>query len=375
MSDNNNLKNKLSNILEKDGFINIFSSFLAIIIGLLLGLIILLISNAADAFPAFMTILSGGFSGGGRGMGQVIYTATPLILTGLSVGFAFKNGLFNIGASGQFIVGAYAAVIVAIKCTFLPPAIHWLVALFASFIAGGLWAYLPGFLKAHFNVNEVISSIMMNYIGMYLVNYLVTLTVYDMLKNQSQNIPPSAMMPTMGLNVIFKGSSANGGFFIAVIVVIIVYIILSKTTFGFELKACGLNKDASKYAGINEKRNIILSMVIAGALAGLGGGLLYLSGVGKHIEVVDVLAEEGFMGIPIALLGLSHPIGILIAGLFIAHITVGGFYMQIYNFTPEIIEMIIASIIYFSAFALLFKYIVGFISKKIKKTEEKNANE
>ncbi|AEM20927.1 ABC transporter permease [Brachyspira intermedia] len=368
-------KNKLAGILEKEGFVNIFSSFLAIIIGLLLGLIILLISNVHDAFPAFMTILSGGFSGGSRGMGQVIYTATPLILTGLSVGFAFKNGLFNIGAPGQFIVGAYAAVLVAVKCTFLPPALHWFVALIVSFIAGGLWAYLPGFLKAHFNVNEVISSIMMNYIGMYLVNYLVTLTVYDMLKNQSQNIPPSSMIPTMGLNVIFRGSSANGGFFIAVIVVIIVYIILSKTTFGFELKACGLNKDASKYAGINEKRNIVLSMVIAGALAGLGGGLLYLSGVGKHIEVVDILAEEGFMGIPIALLGLSHPIGILIAGLFIAHITVGGFYMQIYDFTPEIIEMIISSIIYFSAFALLFKSIVGFISKKLIKKEEKNANE
>ncbi|TVL37104.1 ABC transporter permease [Brachyspira hyodysenteriae] len=368
-------KKKLAGILEKEGFVNIFSSFLAIIIGLLLGLIILLISNVHDAFPAFMTILSGGFSGGSRGMGQVIYTATPLILTGLSVGFAFKNGLFNIGAPGQFIVGAYAAVLVAVKYTFLPPALHWFVALIVSFIAGGLWAYLPGFLKAHFNVNEVISSIMMNYIGMYLVNYLVTLTVYDMLKNQSQNIPPSSMIPTMGLNVIFRGSSANGGFFIAVIVVIIVYIILSKTTFGFELKACGLNKDASKYAGINEKRNIILSMVIAGALAGLGGGLLYLSGVGKHIEVVDILAEEGFMGIPIALLGLSHPIGILIAGLFIAHITVGGFYMQIYDFTPEIIEMIISSIIYFSAFALLFKSIVGFISKKLVKKEEKNANE
>lgn len=360
------MKNRIINILEKDGFVKIFSSFLAIIIGLLLGLIILLISNFKDAIPAFLTILSGGFSGGSRGMGQVIYTATPLILTGLSVGFAFKNGLFNIGAPGQFIVGAYAAVLVGVKCVWLPVGVHWLFALLVSFIAGGLWAYLPGLLKANFNVNEVISSIMMNYIGMYLVNYLVTLTVYDILKNQSQNVPLSGTIPTMGLNVIFKGSSANGGFFIVIIMVIIIYVILSKTTFGFELKACGLNKDASRYAGINEKRNIILSIVIAGALAGLGGGLLYLSG-GKHIEVVDVLAEEGFMGIPIALLGLSHPVGILIAGIFIAHITVGGFYMQIYDFTPEIIEMIISSIIYFSAFALMFRSIVEFISKRLKK--------
>ena len=361
------MKNQIINILEKDGFVKIFSSFLAIIIGLLLGLIILLISNPKDALPAFITILLGGFSGGSRGMGQVIYTATPLILTGLSVGFAFKNGLFNIGAPGQFIVGAYAAVLVAVKCVWIPSWLHWILALLVSFIAGGLWAYLPGILKAKFNVNEVISSIMMNYIGMYLVNYLVTLTVYDMLKNQSQNIPTSGTIPNMGLNAIFKGSSANGGFFIAILTVIIIYIILSKTTFGFELKACGLNKEASRYAGINEKRNIILSMVIAGALAGLGGGLLYLSGVGKHIEVVDILAEEGFMGIPIALLGLSHPFGILIAGIFIAYITVGGFYMQMHDFTPEVIEMIISSIIYFSAFALMFRSIVGFISKKLKK--------
>ena len=109
------MKNQIINILEKDGFIKIFSSFLAIIIGLLLGLIILLISNPKDALPAFITILLGGFSGGSRGMGQVIYTATPLILTGLSVGFAFKNGLFNIGAPGQFIVGAYTAVLVAVN--------------------------------------------------------------------------------------------------------------------------------------------------------------------------------------------------------------------------------------------------------------------
>ena len=208
---------------------------------------------------------------------------------------------------------------------------------------------------------------MMNYIGTYLVNYLVTLTIFDILKNQSQNIPSSATIPSMGLKAIFRGSSANGGFFIAIIMIIIAYIILSKTTFGFELKATGLNKYASKYAGINEKRNIILSMMISGAFAGLGGGLLYLSGSGKYIEVVDVLAYEGFLGIPIALLALSNPIGILFSALFIAHITVGGFYMQIYQFTPEVIEMIIASIIYFSAFALMFKSIIGFIQNKINK--------
>lgn len=360
------MRKKLSYIFETENFINIFSSLTAIFVGLILGLIILLLSNAKDAFPGFFTILRGGFSGGSRGIGQVIYFSTPLILTGLSVGFAFKNGLFNIGASGQFIMGAFAAVYVAIRCTWINPSIHWLVAIIAAFLVGALWALIPGVLKAYLNVNEVISTIMMNYIGMYLANYLVTLTVYDSLKNQSQNIPFSAVMPKMGLDKLFRGSSVNSGFFIAIIAVIIVYIILQKTTFGFELKGCGLNKDASRYAGINEKRNIVLSMVIAGALSGLGGGLLYLAGAGKHIEVVDVLATEGFMGIPVALLGLSNPIGVFMAGIFIAYITVGGFYMQIYNFTPQIIDMIISAIIYFSAFALMFKSIASFISKRLR---------
>lgn len=362
------MKKKILRILEKDIFVNLLSSIFSIIIGILLGFIILLFSNYHDAPFALRTILLGGFAGGLRGLGQVLYIATPLILTGLSVGFAFRNGLFNIGASGQFIVGAYCAVYIAVKWTWLPPSIHWIVALFFSFIAGGIWAYLPALLKVKFNVNEVISNIMTNYIGTYLVNYMVILTVYDFLKNQSVSIPSSATIPTMGLQKIFIASSANGGIFVAIIVVIIINIILDKTIFGFELKACGFNKNASKYAGINEGRSIIISMIIAGALAGLGGGLLYLSGAGKHIEVVDVLAEEGFTGIPIALLGFSNPIGILISGLFIANIKVGGFYMQVYDFTPEIIDIIIATIIYFSSFSVLFRKMTTFIVNKLKKS-------
>ncbi|HCX79536.1 MAG TPA: ABC transporter permease, partial [Firmicutes bacterium] len=292
-----------------------------------------------------------------RSIGRVMYFATPIILTGLSVGFAFKTGLFNIGASGQFILGAFGAVIVGIKLPQLG-SVHWVVALLAAAILGGLWALLPGILKAYANVHEVISSIMMNYIGMYLVNYLVLNTVYDRLRNQSMGVAKSAVIPKMGLDKIFPRSNVNAGFFIAILAVIVIYIILNRTSFGFELKAVGYNRDASKYAGINEKRSIILSMVIAGALAGLGGGLLYLAGTGKYIEVVDILAAEGFTGISVALLGLSNPIGILFAGLFIGYITVGGDYMQLYDFAPEIIDIIVASIIYFSAFSLIVKNVI-----------------
>lgn len=343
---------KLTDRLKSMDF-GFLSSVVAIAVGLLFGLIILLISNPAQAFAGFTTILTGAFRDL-RSVGRVMYFATPIILTGLSVGFAFKTGLFNIGTPGQFIMGAFGAVYVGIKFPQLGGG-HWLVALLAALALGGLWALLPGILKAFANVHEVIASIMMNYIGMYLVNYLVLNTVYDRLRNQSLGVAKSAVIPKLGLDKIFPRSNVNAGFFIAIIAVVVIYIILKKTTFGYELKAVGFNRDASKYAGINEKRSIILSMVIAGALAGLGGGLLYLAGTGKYIEVVDVLAAEGFTGIPVALLGMSNPIGVLFAGLFIGFITVGGDYMQLYDFVPEIIDIIIASIIYFSAFSLIMK--------------------
>jgi simple sugar transport system permease protein len=275
------------------------------------------------------------------------------------VAFAFKTGLFNIGASGQFIVGGFVAVFIGVRgAGILPGNLHWIVALLAAIVAGALWATLPGILKAYFNVHEVISCIMMNYIGMYLVNLLITQSIYDSLKNQTQTPADTAIIPKLGLDKLFGGSSANAGIFIALAAVVVIYILLNKTAFGYELKACGYNRDASHYAGINARRGILLSMIIAGALSGLAGGLVYLAGAGKHIEVVDVLAAEGFNGIPVALLGMSNPIGVFFAGLFIAYITVGGFYMQLYDYVPQIIDIIIAAIIYFSAFALVFRSLI-----------------
>ena len=344
-------------VLGSDKATNLFSSLIAIVIGLAVGLVILLVSNPSNAFNGFFTILMGGFSGGAKGLGNVFYYATPIILTGLSVGFAFKTGLFNIGASGQLLVGAFCGLYVGIAWTWLPDQIHWIVAVLASIIGGGVWALIPGLLKAFFNVNEVISTIMMNYIGLYTVNMTIKYSgvIFDSTRNQTKLPSINAIIPKMGLDKIFPGSSINIGILIAILVAILIFLILNKTTFGYELKACGYNKEASKYAGINEKRNIILSMVIAGALAGLGGGLLYLAGSGKHIEVVDVLPIEGFNGIPVALLGLSHPIAIIFAGLFIAYLSQGGFFMQLYGYAPEIINIIISIIIYSSAFSLIIK--------------------
>ncbi|MDR2543235.1 MAG: ABC transporter permease [Treponema sp.] len=343
---------------------DVMSSVMAITAGLLAGFIIMLITNVSEALWAFQTILVGGFRSM-NDLGQVLYFATPIIMTGLSVGFAGKTGLFNIGAAGQFIVGAYAAILVGVTCGFLPGPLHWITALLAAIIAGALWGAIPGILKALFNVHEVIACIMTNYIGMYLVNFLITITIYDSQQNQSKRILDSANLPKLGMDRIFRDgfivSPVNSGILIAIAFAILMYFILEKTTFGYELKACGFNRDAARFAGINEKRCIILSMAIAGGLAGLGGALLFLSGSGVAINVVDVLAQEGFMGIPVALLGLNNSIGIVFSGLFISYLGVGGFNMQLSSFSIQIIDIIIAVIIYFSAFALFVK---GFIISK-----------
>ncbi len=359
----------IESLVKNDRRIAITSSLLAILSGLIFGLIIMLFTNPIEALPAFFTILTGGFQEGFTSIGLVLFSATPIILTGLAIGFAFKTGLFNIGASGQVMLGAFAAIYIGVKWTFLGP-FQWIVALIFAGLAGALWAFLPGLLKAYRNVHEVVSTIMMNYIGLYLVLMLIKMTVFNIEKNQTVDVAHNAIIPSFGLNHIFGERSVNGGFFVAVIAVVIIYIILEKTTFGFQLKAVGHNRDASKYAGMNEKRNIILSLMISGFLAGLAGAVIYLTSSGRHFSVVEILNPEGFTGIPVALIGLSNPIGIFFAGIFMGYIMQGGWYMQVYDFAPEIIDIIIASIIYFSALVLLFKGILKRANKRYKKRNE-----
>lgn len=354
------------NLLEAQGFQSAAASVIAILIGMLVGFLILLVSNPGKALPGFIAILTGGASSM-KNLGQVLYYATPIIMTGLSVGFAKKTGLFNIGGPGQFVVGGFAAVYVGVKFTFLPGGIHCIVAILAALLAGALWGTVPGLLKAYCNINEVISCIMMNYIGMSTVNLLVRQTILDRAKNQSFQPAATAILPKLGFDKIFVSgatpSSVNSGIIIAAVMGVLVWIVLNKTKFGFELKACGYNRDAAKYAGINERRSIVLAMVISGALAGLGGALMYLAGAGTGIMVVDVLAPEGFNGIPVALLGMCNPIATIFTGILVSYLTVGGLSMQTYGFVPQIIDIITAVIIYFAAFVLFFSLIIKKASK------------
>lgn len=332
----------------------LFSTLLSIILGLIFGLLVMLFTNPSQAFEGMWLILQGGFSRQLNGIGNVLYQGTSLIMTGLAVAFAFKTGLFNIGATGQFTVGAFTAVLIGVKGTFLPTEINWIFAIICAGLAGALWGLVVGAFKAFRNVNEVITSIMMNYIAMNLVNYLVKNLVYDPVRNYSQT-PVNAFIPKWFMGVLFPGSNADMGIVIAILLAIATWWLLNKTTFGYELKAVGLNRHAGRYAGINEKKGIILSMVISGALAGIGGGLVYLGDVGTHLAVVKQLLQAGFDGIPVALLAQSNPLGVIFTALFIAHIQMGGNYLQQLSFVPEVISIVIAVIIYLSALSVLFK--------------------
>lgn len=343
----------LHKLTSTKGFSAFTSALLAILLGLVIGLIVMIIANPAQALTGFRTVLFGGFSR----LGNVFYFATPILMTGLAVGFAFKMGLFNIGASGQYTMGMFFALYVGFLWD-LPDSIHWIVCILAGMVGGMLWGFIPGIFKALLNVNEVITSIMFNYIGMYLVDMLIqgNAKIYVASTTRTAYLPKSAQIPSLGV----PNSSVNISIFFAIAIAIILFVILHKTTFGYELKATGFNKHASKYAGMNGTRNIILTMVIAGGLAGLGGAFAILApatiaGSSMTYEPINIIAANGFNGIAVALLGSSSPIGIIFSAVFISHIQRGGSLTSLYGYKPEIIDIVIAIIIYFSAFSMLMK--------------------
>ena len=338
------------------------------------GFLVLLAINPAHAWgDGFVRIVKGGFYDTPYGVGKELANAAPLIMTGLSVGFAFKTGLFNIGAAGQYTLGAYGALYCAIMLK-LP----WFVCLLVAAVLGGLWGAIPGFFKAYFNINEVITSIMFNWIGLYLVNELVyqngTGPMYDVRNTRTLNLGKNAdfaqsIIPDFGLNKLFQTNSTTIAIFLAAVVAVLVWVVLNKTTFGYELKAVGLNKSAARYAGINEKKNIILSMAIAGALAGFGAGLFYLSNVGQWNPLNSTsLPAMGFNGISVALLASSNPIGTIFSAIFISHISVGGTFLSTKYYPTEIADLISGIIIYLCAFSMLFR---GKIQKLLFKNADK----
>ncbi len=333
-------------------------AFLAVIFGLLAGALLIAVTGS-DPFTGYTYLFKGGLMSTER-IGDTLATSTPLILSGLSVAFAFKTGLFNIGASGQMLMGGFCATAVGLTLP-LPFIILLPLEILAAIMGGAIWAVVPGFMKARFNVHEVVSTIMMNWISYWIIYYAVPAYFKgQFLETESRAIPDAASMKVNWLTHLFDGSFVNLGLFLAIAAVMIIAFILNRTVMGYELKAVGYNRFAAEYAGINVNRNIVLSMMIAGALAGLGGATMYI-GNASNIQI-GILPSQGFDGIAVALLGANSPLGSMFAALFFGLLYSGkGFMNAMIQIPPEIADTIIATIIYFAATSVLIERLVNML--------------
>ena len=321
-----------------------------------------------------MGILFSSSFGSFRGLGYTIFYATPLIFTGLAVAFGFHCGLFNIGAEGQLYMGAFAVTIAGLYLGFLPRTVAIMVGILAAFIGGAIWGLIPGLLKAKKGSHEVITTIMMNFIAMGILNWLVL----NPFKNPANQIPetweisPSFKIPTfdsifqrMELD-IFKHNPANLAFIIAIIFCILFYLFLWRTKWGYEIRTCGQSESAAQYAGINVSKNIILAMIISGGLAGLVGTNEVMGFSHKFKDGFS--PQYGFLGIAVALLGRNHPVGVFLAALLFGALHNGSRYLDLDTefISKDLTYVIEAIIILFVASELFFKK--GFLNlKKIKK--------
>ena len=371
-------------LLRRDGTVKLLASLLSIVIGLVVGgLIVLFVGLGNSEIGAdgaweglrliFAGILSTGRSAAGTltwgfnptNVGNMLFRAMPVIMTGLSVAVAFKTGLFNIGAPGQYLMSTMVSLIIALgmDTSAVPAGLVWLLAFLGGLAAGALWGCIPGLVKAFLNINEVLACIMTNWIAANVVTWLFDISKF---KNVTEGTKTGYIYKTtfngvatakLGLDKLFPGSQVNGGILVAILLAVAMYILMNKTTLGYQLKACGANRHAARYAGIQDKRNIVLSMAIAGALAASGAALYWLSGNTEfYWSTYQALPAVGFNGIPVALLALNNPIAVIFAGIFMAMLNIVG--LQLTNLTAYneyITDVIISVIVYLSAFSLVIR--------------------
>ena len=383
--------NQKEPFFAREGTKKVLSSLISILIGLVVGAIIVLIVGLTNskigvkgAFEGvrliFFGILSTGRSGGqlswgfnAVSIGNMLFRAMPLVMTGLSVAVAFKTGLFNIGAPGQYLMGTMVTLMIAlgIPTTSVPAGLVWIIAFLGGMLAGAVWGAIPGIVKAFLNINEVLACIMTNWIAANLVTWafdgsrfrnLVESTKSSYIYKTSFN---GVETPKLGLDKLFPGSQVNAGILVAIVLAILMYILMNKTTLGYELKACGANRHAARYAGIKDKRNIVLSMAISGAMAGAGAALYYLSGNTEFFwNTYQSLPAVGFNGIPVALLALNNPVGVIFSAVFMAMLNIIGQQLtSLTAYNEYITDVIIATIVYLSAFSLVIR---AMLSRKKK---------
>ncbi|MCM1148614.1 MAG: ABC transporter permease [Butyricicoccus sp.] len=391
----------MKSFFNKEGTRSVLASLISIVIGLLVGSLLILIvgmtsSNLSltSAWEGIRLVLFGIFSTGRdalgaltwgfnpQSIGNMLFRATPLILTGLSVAVAFKTGLFNIGAPGQYLMGTAVTLILAlsIPSASVPPVIIWIIAFLGGILAGAAWGAIPGLVKAFLNINEVLACIMTNWIAANVVTWIFDGSDW---RNMVENTKSGYIYKTsfnnvqtakLGLDKLFPNSQVNGGIIIAILIAVLLYVFMTKTTLGYELKACGANRHSARYAGIADKRNIVLSMAIAGGLSGAAASLYYLSGNTEFFwSTYQSLPAAGFNGIPVALLAVNHPIGVIFTGIFMSMLDIVG--LQLTNLTAYneyITDVIIATIVYLSAFSLVIKMLLG--GRKKHKAEAAQAS-
>lgn len=317
---------------------------LSVLFGFLAGAIIMLITNI-NPLEGYGALING-VLGNSRKFGEWIVTSSPLILTGLAVAFGFRTGLFNIGAEGQLIVGSFAAVAAGILIS-APAIIHIPLVLIIAALAGALWAFIPGILKAKYKVHEVVVTIMLNYAALYLVNYGVK-SLPESTNTKTALINKSASLSSEFLSSITGGSRLHWGILVAIFAAVLYWFIIEKTTFGYELRSVGFNPDASQYAGMKVDRNMVLSMMISGAFAGLAGAMISL-GTFDYARVMGGFENYGFDGIAVALLGNNSGFGIVISGLLFGALKSGSSAMALASVPKEIASIIMAFIVLFAA--------------------------
>ncbi len=374
MGETNNTKVQES-FLAKPAVQAILAALLCIVIGLFVGFLALLIINPSGAVEAIITILKNYFTyptkaAAMKYLGNTLVKAAPLLMCALSIQFCYQAGLFNIGAAGQYVAGAGASLFCALYLK-----MPWIICLLAALIAGGIFGIIVGLLKAYRNVNEVISGIMLNWIGLYAVNMILskvkeTASPYTF---PVSSVNKSALLPSLGLENLFSNNKyVTIAIPLAIIIAIVLKMILSMTVFGYEIKATGIAKDAAKYSGMKEKRNLILTLFIGGALAGLGAAFLFLSGYEQWSVTQSSVPSMGFNGIAATFLGGLDPIGTIFSSYFIQHITSGGSYLDKNVYPSQISDFISAIIIYLCGFVLFFKlYLNGYLRRKAEKPAPK----
>ncbi len=361
------------NLLKNNGVQSLLASLACVVLGLLIGYIVLLFINPNGAGEAIAAVMKNFLNYSksatqAKYLGNTLVKTAPLLLCALSILFSYKVGLFNIGAAGQYCAGVALSLYAALARGW-----GWLPCLLLAMLGGMALGAISGLLKSYCNVNEVISGIMLNWIVLYLTNMLLTnvkeeTSPYTFVLAHKN---PSAVLPTLGLGSLLNDNQYVGlALPLSILAAVLVWVVLEKTRFGYELRATGNNKNAAKYCGMAEKRNIILTLVISGALAGMGAAMLYLTGYEQWQCSTSSVPGMGFNGIAAAFLGGLNPFGTILASFFIQHITAGGAYVDKTMYCAQISDLISALIIYLCGFVLFMKYAMN---SAISKREEKAA--